>query len=476
MEVKADRAGFDALLRASGIDLAPGPTDQLWRFHQLLRARNDDGDLTRLRAFATMVSLHYVDCLLAIARAGDLVPARVLDLGSGAGFPGIPLKIARPDVEVVLCEMRARRVAFLNEAIAHLGLHGISTLHRTLGPASQQRCDGVISRACEKVPLTLQRVAPLVPPGGVAIFLKGPGCDAEVAEAVELLARGWELARDAAYDIPHTTHRRRLIVFRRRADPGDVGQRRSRSIDSPAHPEFKRYSDLLGGRGVRDHGLCLVAGSKLVDEVLRDMPHLCAELLLPKGAARLPDGTPPAMAVTELAPALHRQLDVAGTHGALAVVRAAPPAPWQGEVDGAMVAVPFQDPDNVGAMLRSALALGVRDVVLLRGAASPYHPKALRAGGLAALRLRLWQGPALAQIAELVPEDQLVALSAEGVPLPGFVFPEDFLLVAGAEGPGLPMALRARAVAVPMADGCESLNAATAAAIALYARGLARGS
>ena len=464
----ANRQGFGQLLQAAGVELAPNQCDTLWRYHQLLRDRNTDGDLTRLHAFETMVLLHYADCLLAVQKCADLMPEVVIDIGSGAGFPGIPLQIARPDLRGVLCEMRAKRVAFLQEAIAHCSLAQATTLHRTLGKETTAQCGGIITRAFEKVPVTLQRVAHLVPPGGVAIFLKGPSCEPEVAEANQYLAAGWRLVRDEAYAIPLTTHRRRLIVYRRLSDPTETAQRRTRTIDAASNADFKLWTELLTGRGIRKHGLALVAGSKLVAELLREMPHLCAELLVPKGLDRLPAELPPGVAVTVLAQPLHKELDVAGTKGPLALIYAAAPQAWAGQLEGATLAVPFQDPENVGAMLRSALALGVRDIVLTPEAASPYHPKALRAGGLAVLRARLWLGPPLAQLGDSVPAAALVALSAEGAPLGQFAFPDAFLLLPGLEGPGLPAHLRATAVSIPMADGTESLNAATAAALALY--------
>lgn len=461
------RAGLGQLLAASGVPLPDDQLDQLWRFHQLLRERNDDGDLTRLHAFATMASLHYADCLLAAKHCADLLPEVVVDIGTGAGFPGIPLQIARPDVQVVLCEMRAKRVDFLNEAVAHLGLRS-PTLHRTLQRQTDVACGGIITRALEKIPVTLQRVAALVPVGGVAIFLKGPNCQAEIVEAQQTLARGWRLERDVAYPIPLTSHRRHLVVFRRLPDAAEMAQRKTRRIDAATNADFKKYSDLLTGRGIRKHGLALVAGQKLVAEALSEFAHLCAELLVLPEHDRLPAEAPADLPVSVLAPPLFRELDVAGTKSPLLVVRAAPLEPWAGDVEGAILAVPFQDPDNVGAVLRSAAAFGVQDAVLLQEAASPFHPKALRAGGLAALRLRLWRAGPLAEFARQVSADQLLCLSAEGTALPHAEFPDDFVLLPGSEGQGLPADLRAKALAIPMAEGCESLNGATAAALALY--------
>jgi 16S rRNA (guanine527-N7)-methyltransferase len=266
-----------------------------------------------------------------------------------------------------------------------------------------------------------------------------------------------------------TTHRRRLVVYRRLDDPLELVRRRSRDIDAERNDSFRQWSELLTGKGVRKHGQAIVAGSKLVPEVLRDYPHLCVELLVARGTDRVPAEAPPELPVAVLAPALLKALDVSGTGGPLVVVRAEAPRPWSGLPSDAVLAVPFQDPENVGAVLRSAAAMGVQEVILLKDAASPFHPKALRAGGLAALRLTLWQAGSLSDLAAGLGPERVVALSAEGTPLPSFSFPpEGFVLVPGVEGPGLPSELRSGSVAIPMSEGTESLNGATAAALALY--------
>jgi tRNA G18 (ribose-2'-O)-methylase SpoU len=107
----------------------------------------------------------------------------------------------------------------------------------------------------------------------------------------------------------------------------------------------------------------------------------------------------------------------------------------------------------------------VSQVVLLAESAHPYHPKALRASGGAVFHARLLDGPSLQDLPEDLP---IMALSSEGEDLKGFVFPERFGLLAGMEGPGLPERLKKNSLAIPMEPQVESLNAATALAIALY--------
>ena len=138
----------------------------------------------------------------------------------------------------------------------------------------------MISRAVGSIPETLDRVASCLAPGGRMIFMKGPGCDEEVAEAARSHADSFRLAADHAYTIPGTHHRRRLVVYERLE--GEAGPDRLlaivamihpparpafggaiREITSDANPTFQRCRDLLAGPGIRKHGEAIVAGARI---------------------------------------------------------------------------------------------------------------------------------------------------------------------------------------------------------------------
>ncbi len=166
---------------------------------------------------------------------------------------------------------------------------------------------------------------------------------------------------------------------------------------------------------------------------------------------------------------LFAELDVHGTGGPLVLVRVPELAAWEDSEknEGLTLFVPFQDPANVGAAIRSAAALGAGRVVLLGGAANPYHHKSARAAGSALFRVPLLRGPSIEELT--VRAIPLFSLSAEGENIAKVVLPRTMGLLVGAEGPGVPERFRQkRLIGIPMEEGSESLNAAVSAAVAMY--------
>jgi 16S rRNA (guanine(527)-N(7))-methyltransferase RsmG len=471
------RALLESILKSCGIDLAAEQLDLLWRYHKMLREANPELNLTRIHNFESMVLKHYADSLLALNYLE--LPSPLVDMGSGAGLPGIPLKIARPQVEMVLAEPRGARAEFLRRVCSTLGLKSIEVYAHKLGHDYPWRPRGVISRAVGSIPATLKRVASMLAPGGRMIFMKGPGCDPEIGEARTALPALFRLAADHAYTIGPTSHHRRLVVFERLEGEIDAGMPLPphhasgrfagtfRDITSSSNSTFQRAIEVLNGRGIRKQGEAILAGPRVCAEVIARFPESVLAWL--STAAGPP---PPAESIPWLRfdAGLFRQLDVSGTHAPLVLVKV-PAIPRLAEESdwppGCTLFVPFQDPENVGAVIRSAAAFGAKRVVLLREAAHPFHPRSSRAAGPALFQVELLRGPSLADLR--VKNLPLIALDTTGPELSESPFPERFGLVVGVEGPGLPQHLRQgerRRIAIQA--GVESLNAAAAVAIALY--------
>jgi 16S rRNA (guanine(527)-N(7))-methyltransferase RsmG len=460
------------IFRSCGLALSAAQLAQFWDYHSLLRERNPALNLTRVRNFRNMVLKLYVDSLLQ-AEMVEL-PSPLLDLGTGPGMPGIPLKIYRPQLEILLAESRGKRVEFLQAALARLDLPGLRLAAGRVTARTEEPVAGVITRAVEPIETTLERVQGCLAQDGRVVFMKGPHCAAEIESACRRFARQYDLVLDRAYTIPGTRHERRLLVYRRLDAPAHHLRSQARArhgaqpVTSRQNPFFRDMKKLLTGRGIRKAGRAIVAGAKPIAEILARHPHRAEAWLSCGEEAPPPPQSPSDLRWVELAPELFAELDVFGTHAPLLVISLPPIAPWdpaEGFADGCSLLLPFQDPENVGAAIRSAAAFGATQVILLAESAHPFHPKALRAAGGNVLDLRLRQGPALDDLPADLP---VLALSAEGQDIHRAAFPAAFGLLPGLEGRGLPPRWRRKALRIAIRSEVESLNAAAAVSIALY--------
>ena len=472
---RPDREGdtpvFDDLVRIfeqCNLILPAETLQRIWAFHQLLRDRNRALDLTRIRGFESMVVRHYVDC--AVIPSLLKLPEPLLDIGTGAGFPGVILKILKPDLQIILAESRGKKLAFLDEACRVLELDLVDLFPHKVTPRSDLAVRGVITRDLEPVRDTLEKAAGFLPRSGRVICMKGPKVDEEKAEALSTFGPDFQLIDDIDYELGRTGYKRRLLVFERTGGQGFSAGRgglRVKEIASAKNPSFQTWKKLSDGRGIRKHGLALMSGLKQVRETLKDYPAVCRGLI-GRGKDDPQVDAPPDLPRYRLRPEIFRDLDAFGAGPPLLLVEVPimPKLDPGNLPDGCLLTVPFQDPANVGAVIRSAAAFGV-PVVLLAEAGHPFHPRSLRAAGPAVFRTPLYQGPSIRDLAGL--KHPIVALGASGTPIRDIQFPKAFFLAPGVEGPGLPDNLTGALVAaIPMAAGVESLNAAAAAAIAMY--------
>ncbi len=193
--------------------------EQFWLYYDLLRQHNASLDLTRIMGIEATVLKHFVDSAIILNWFNPVGP--VLDIGSGPGFPGVPLAVMRPDTAFLLGESRGKRVGFLEKVLARLGLSNASIFAKSvredspLGEDNGQPVGDIVTRALETMAPTLERVFPFISPGRRVAFLKGPGCDEEIEQALERFAPAFSLTGDHAYSLPGTDQARRLVLFTR---------------------------------------------------------------------------------------------------------------------------------------------------------------------------------------------------------------------------------------------------------------------
>jgi 16S rRNA (guanine527-N7)-methyltransferase len=208
------------LFERSGMSLSDEEYDKLWQFHKLLRARNEELDLTRIRRFEDYVIKHYVDSTIIPSLVK--LPESLLDIGTGAGLPGIPLKIVSPNTHIILGEPRWKRCKFMREAIEKLELKDIEVYEHKVSGNFPHRTGGIITRAVESILKTLKRSLSFLELGGKAIFMKGPSAQPEIEEANRKMSKFFEYTEDIKYTIKGTPQKRRLIIYTKIKHPADI--------------------------------------------------------------------------------------------------------------------------------------------------------------------------------------------------------------------------------------------------------------
>jgi 16S rRNA (guanine527-N7)-methyltransferase len=181
-----------------GLKLTPAQLHAFERYYELLIEWNRRVNLTTITEPAEVQIKHFLDsltCLLALEpapeggwRAGAGQGLRMVDVGSGAGFPGLPLKIARPWWQVTLLEAVGKRTAFLEAVASELGLDGVTVIKgraEELGqnPSHREAYDVVVARAVAELRVLCEYALPLCRVGGVFVAQKGSAVEPELDQA-----------------------------------------------------------------------------------------------------------------------------------------------------------------------------------------------------------------------------------------------------------------------------------------------------
>lgn len=204
-----------------GIRLSEKQLEQFQSYYERLIEKNKVMNLTAITEYEEVVDKHFVDSILLGSVKELSGKKRVIDVGTGAGFPGIPLKIVYPELEITLLDSLNKRVKFLNEVIEELGLTGIQAVHSRAEDLAQdaayrQQYDICVSRAVANLATLSEYCIPFVKQGGYFISYKSTQIEEELKQAKKAVqVLGGTLEQVETVQIPGTTIERQFVMIRK---------------------------------------------------------------------------------------------------------------------------------------------------------------------------------------------------------------------------------------------------------------------
>ncbi len=212
---------FENGLHMLGISLCEAQMEQFLLYYEMLTEWNQRMNLTAITGFADVTEKHFLDSLCLVKAVPELRDQRIMDVGTGAGFPGIPLKIAFPGLDVVMIDSVGKKLHFVDELIKKLGLSNAKTVHgraEDLGREAEyrQQFDLCVSRAVSNLSVLAEYCLPFVKTGGRFVAYKSADVKEECEQAAKAVTLfGGEMALPLVYSLPGREEARSLICIQK---------------------------------------------------------------------------------------------------------------------------------------------------------------------------------------------------------------------------------------------------------------------
>ena len=220
-----DRSKFHILedgCQAFGVTLTEKQIEQFEKYYELLVEWNKVMNLTGITEFDEVMQKHFVDSVAAAKYAEMEKVNRLIDVGTGAGFPGIPLKIVYPHIQVTLLDSLNKRIKFLEEVVDNLGLTGIETVHGRAEDAAKkaeyrEQFDLSVSRAVANLASLTEYCLPFVKVGGKFVSYKSVSVDEEITQSKKAVyVLGGEIGKVEKFNLPESDMERSLVIIEKK--------------------------------------------------------------------------------------------------------------------------------------------------------------------------------------------------------------------------------------------------------------------
>lgn len=213
-------SGFTDCLSQMNISISEEQLDLFERYYELLISWNEKINLTSITEKEDVYFKHFADSI-CVLKYMDLSDKKIIDIGTGGGFPGIPIKIMCPDAGVTLLDSLQKRIGFLNEVISDLGLSDIEAVHGRAEDIAfedrfREKYDICVSRAVANLRTLSEYCLPFVNNSGFFISYKSGSIDEELTEAENAIkVLGGQTDRTEKFSIPGTDYERSLVFIKK---------------------------------------------------------------------------------------------------------------------------------------------------------------------------------------------------------------------------------------------------------------------
>lgn len=220
-----DRSKFHILedgCQAFGVTLTEKQIEQFEKYYELLVEWNKVMNLTGITEFDEVMQKHFVDSAAAAKYVEMEKVNSLIDVGTGAGFPGIPLKILYPHLQVTLLDSLNKRIKFLEEVVDNLGLTGIETVHGRAEDAAKkaeyrEQFDLSVSRAVANLASLTEYCLPFVKVGGKFVSYKSVSVDEEITQSKKAVyVLGGEIGKVEKFNLPESDMERALVIVEKK--------------------------------------------------------------------------------------------------------------------------------------------------------------------------------------------------------------------------------------------------------------------
>ncbi len=215
---------FELMKRAAdeaSVELSENQYEQFIKYMRLVQEWNEKINLTAITEDNDFIKKHFIDCIKAFKSEAIVNANTIIDVGTGAGFPGVPIAILHPKAKITLLDSLNKRINFLNTVVRELGLTNVTTIHSRAedgarNPQLREKFDVATSRAVANMAVLSEFCMPYVKKGGYFVALKGPAIDEEMQNgknAISIL--GGELENIIEVSIEETDLKHNIVEIKK---------------------------------------------------------------------------------------------------------------------------------------------------------------------------------------------------------------------------------------------------------------------